>query len=86
MYFVYILFSPKTNKYYVGSTDDLEARLKHHNSGATPSTKSGAPFWEIKHQESLPDRSAALKRELEIKRKKSRKYIEWLISSNPTED
>ncbi|MGM0946474.1 MAG: GIY-YIG nuclease family protein [Bacteroidota bacterium] len=33
MYFVYILFSPKTNKYYVGSTDNLESRLKHHNAG-----------------------------------------------------
>ncbi|WP_092824010.1 GIY-YIG nuclease family protein [Algoriphagus faecimaris] len=33
MYFVYILSSPKTNKYYVGSTDNLESRLKHHNAG-----------------------------------------------------
>lgn len=81
MYFVYILFSPKTNKYYIGSTDDLEARLRDHNSGATPSTKSAAPHWEIKYTEPLPDRSLALKREIEIKRKKSRKYLEWLISS-----
>jgi putative endonuclease len=81
MYYVYILFSTKINKYYVGSTDNLEARLKHHNSGLTPSTKSGSPFWEIKYTENLPDRSAALKRELEIKNKKSRKYINWLINS-----
>ncbi|WP_338220892.1 GIY-YIG nuclease family protein [Algoriphagus sp. oki45] len=81
MYFVYIIFSPKTNKFYIGSTDSPESRLKHHNSGATPSAKSGAPFWEIKYLECLLDRSAALKRELEIKRKKSRKYLEYLISS-----
>ncbi|MFM2249572.1 MAG: catalytic domain, partial [Bacteroidota bacterium] len=26
MYYIYILFSLKTNKYYVGSTDDLQGR------------------------------------------------------------
>ena len=41
MYYIYILFSLKTNKYYIGSTDDLARRLKHHNGGSTPSTKSG---------------------------------------------
>lgn len=40
MYFVYILFSSKTEKYYIGSTDNLESRLKHHNAGATPFTKA----------------------------------------------
>jgi len=79
VYFVYILYSVKTNKYYIGSTENVESRLKHHNSASTPSTKSGAPLWEIKLIEVLTDRSAALKRELEIKKKKSRKYIEWLI-------
>ncbi|MBS4070663.1 MAG: GIY-YIG nuclease family protein [Algoriphagus sp.] len=80
MYFVYILFSTKTNRYYIGSTDNLESRLKHHNAGATPSTRSGAPYWDFKYIESLNDRTAALKRELEIKKKKSKRYIEWLIS------
>jgi putative endonuclease len=81
MYFVYILYSPKTKKYYIGSTDNLDSRLKHHNFGLTPSTKSGAPEWSIAYSQILDNRSKALKRELEIKRKKSRKYIEWLISS-----
>ncbi len=81
MYFVYIIFSSKTNKFYTGSTDNLENRLKHHNSGSTPSTRSGSPFWEIKYYETHPTRSVALKRELEIKKKKSRKYLEWLIRS-----
>ena len=82
MYFVYILFSSKSGKYYIGSTDNLESRLKHHNAGATPSTKSGAPHWELKYSEPLADRTSALKREIEIKRKKSKRYIEWLIRSS----
>ena len=72
MYYIYILFSLKTNKYYVGSTNDLQGRLKHHNAGSTPSTKPGAPNWEIRYSETVPDRATALKRELEIKNKKRR--------------
>uniref|UniRef100_UPI004048A197 GIY-YIG nuclease family protein n=1 Tax=Algoriphagus sp. TaxID=1872435 RepID=UPI004048A197 len=72
-----MLFSLKTNTYCIGPTDDLECRLKHHHAGATPSTKSGAPNWKIYYTETIPDRTAALK--LEIKKKKSRYYIEWLI-------
>ena len=79
MYYIYLLFSLKTNKYYIGSTDDLARRLKHHNAGSTPSTKGGAPYWEIRYTETVTDRPTALKRELEIKKKKSRNDIEWLI-------
>lgn len=78
MYSIYILFSLKTNRYYIGSTDDLQGRLKHHNAGSTPSTKSGAPDWEFRSTETVPDRTTALKRELEIKKKTSRNYIKWL--------
>jgi putative endonuclease len=79
MYYIYILFSQKTNRYYIGSTDDLDRRLKHHNAGSTPSTKAGVPDWEIRYTETVFDRATALTRELEIKKKKSRNYIEWLI-------
>ena len=65
--------------YYIGSTDDLARRLKHHNAGSTPSTKSGAPDWKICYTETVPDRTAALKRELEIKKKKGKNYLEGLI-------
>ncbi len=81
MYSIYILFSLKTNKYYIGSTDDLDRRLKHHTARSTPSTKAGAPDWEICYTETVPDRAAALKREREIKKKKSRNYLEWLIQN-----
>ncbi len=55
----------------MGSTDDLQGRLKHHNGGSTPSTKAGAPVWEIRYTETAPDRSSAFKREQEIKKKKA---------------
>jgi predicted GIY-YIG superfamily endonuclease len=39
MAWVYIL-QTKAGKYYVGSTTDIDERLKHHIGGYTPSTKS----------------------------------------------
>ena len=79
MYCVYILYSNSTGKYYCGSTDNLERRVHQHNSGYSKSTKSGKP-WILKYSEEYCDRSSAVRRELEIKKKKSRAFIEKLIS------
>jgi len=68
------------NKFYVGYSDDIERRVAQHNSGRNKSTKSGVP-WELKYQEQFDDRTTAMNREKEIKDKKSKRYIEWLISS-----
>ena len=79
-YFTYILRSLKTGRFYIGSCENTEIRLQQHNMKRTPSTKSSVP-WEIVYTEEFSTRSDAVKREYEIKRKKSRKYIEYLISS-----
>ncbi|MDX2001405.1 MAG: GIY-YIG nuclease family protein [Chitinophagales bacterium] len=79
-YWCYILYSTTCDRYYVGSCTDLETRLGQHNSGRNKSTKGGEP-WELKYQETFADRPSAVRRELEIKSKKSRRYIEYLISS-----
>ena len=81
MYYVYILQSEKSGKYYTGYCADIEVRLIRHNSGATPSTKSGIP-WKLVYFENFSEKSEAIKRENEIKSKKSRKYIENLINSS----
>jgi putative endonuclease len=78
MWFVYILYSVKIDRYYVGITDDLDWRLERHNAGWGRYTKRGIP-WKIVYTENYSSKSEALKREREIKRKKSRAYIEWLI-------
>ncbi|MFA6470304.1 MAG: GIY-YIG nuclease family protein [Bacteroidota bacterium] len=41
MYFVYILQSLTSGKFYVGHTDNLPKRVQQHNSGYNPSTKPG---------------------------------------------
>ena len=39
-YFVYILQSIKDHKFYIGSTSDVAARVKFHNSGLQRSTRN----------------------------------------------
>lgn len=46
MYFVYILKSLVTGRYYFGLTTDIGKRLRYHNKGTVPSTKLVRP-WKI---------------------------------------
>lgn len=79
-YFIYILYSQKLDRYYTGSTSDIDKRLIRHNAGATKSTKAGRP-WEAVYSEEFNTKEEALNREKYIKKQKSRKYIEQLVNS-----
>lgn len=81
MAWVYILYSKSKDRYYIGSTIDLEARLAIHNSGRNLSTKSGLP-WEIVYSEEYLEPAEARSREYKLKQMKSRKYIEELIGKS----
>ncbi len=81
MFFIYIIYSEKVGKYYVGCTSELERRLEQHNSGQSTYTKRGIP-WELVYSETFYSLSKARKREIEIKNKKSKKYIEYLVNKD----
>jgi putative endonuclease len=85
MYHTYIIFSASLNKFYVGATEDLTRRLQEHNTGRSPYTKTGHP-WQLVWSKKYTSRSEALAEERKIKAKKSRKYIEWLISTTPRDN
>ncbi|MCK4339463.1 MAG: GIY-YIG nuclease family protein [Candidatus Cloacimonetes bacterium] len=78
MYYTYILYSKRKNKYYIGHTNNLSLRLERHNSGKSRFTKSGIP-WIIVYYDEYETKSEAMRRENEIKKQKSRKYIINLI-------
>ena len=78
MPFTYILFSEKLNKYYVGACTELKRRLYEHNIGHSKFTSTGIP-WKLKYEEEFETLLEAKRRELAIKKMKSRKYIENLI-------
>ena len=66
------------NRYYVGHCEDIDVRLLRHNRGGVPSTKYYIP-WEVVYKENFTSRALAAAREKEIKKKKSRIYIEFII-------
>ena len=53
---------------YTGVTDDVERRLAAHRSGKGAKYTRGRGPLELVHTEELEDRSAALKREAQIKK------------------
>jgi putative endonuclease len=80
MFFTYIIFSNTLDKFYIGSTENLKDRLLRHNRGCTKFT-SKANDWKLVYFEVFNSKSDAIKREFDIKNKKSRKYILKLIES-----
>ncbi len=78
MFYTYIIYTHKRDRYYVGSTHNITLRVERHNSGTTKSTKSGIP-WVLVYYEEYLTRSEAIKREYEIKKWKSRKLVEELV-------
>ncbi len=84
VYYLYVLQSELTGRYYVGHTKDLKERVKRHDYGRSQFTRSRGPY-KVVYVEKYASRSEAAKREAEIKAKKSRPYIEQLIARNPTD-
>ena len=81
MYYVYIIKSLKDDSYYIGHTSDLNKRITEHNRGKSKYTKVKKP-WHIIYSETFDTRKDAMQRELEIKKRKSRTYIEKLIKNS----
>lgn len=81
MHFIYILYSKKLKKYYIGETHDVKLRLDQHNQGfydKNSFTKKGQP-WELVFQLQCNSKKQAQQIEKHIKKMKSKKYIQNLI-------
>ncbi|NER13048.1 GIY-YIG nuclease family protein [Leptobacterium flavescens] len=73
---VYIIYSEKMDKFYVGETSDLPKRLEEHKTGFyissyTSKTRDWVLFFEIE----CDSKNQAIKIEKHIKEMKSRTYI-----------
>jgi putative endonuclease len=81
MFFIYILYSPSADKYYVGQTNDPNRRLfEHNNNPRNTFTRKFAP-WTLKAYFKVNDnRGDAMKLEKYIKKQKSRHFIKKLIN------
>jgi predicted GIY-YIG superfamily endonuclease len=73
-FYVYILESKSDPKhYYIGFTEDLDSRLKSHNSGQVPHTLKYKP-WRIKTVIAFTDRKNALDFEKYLKSPSGRAF------------
>ena len=67
MYYVYFVQSTVDKSYYVGSTDNVEKRVKEHNQGKTKSLKNKLPV-KLVYVEEFSSRTEARKRENRFKK------------------
>jgi putative endonuclease len=79
-FFIYILQSMKDFSFYVGQCDDLDWKVSKHNEGMSTYTATKRPR-RLVYFEMYNSRSEALKREKQIKKMKSKVYIQNLIQN-----
>ena len=72
-YYVYILQSVDDDRFYTGFSEDLENRLKSHNTGKDPHTAKYRP-WRIKTALAFTDRKKALEFERYLKSPSGRAF------------
>ena len=80
-FFVYVIgTNTPTHKTYVGWTNDVEKRLRAHNSSKGAKSTRGYE-WKLLYKEELNSKSEAMKREYELKKDtKFRSDLRRLIS------
>jgi putative endonuclease len=59
MFYVYILKSLKTDRFYVGYSQNPETRLTEHNSGKVASTRNQKPWIKL-YQETFDSEILAI--------------------------
>ena len=82
MHYLYIIYSPKVNKFYVGETDNIALRLlKHNNHSYEGSFTKIAEDWEVVMSFECSSKSQSLSLEKFIKRMKSKIFIQKIIEN-----
>ena len=85
-FWVYIIYSARLKKYYVGSTSEgVASRLRRHNSNHRGFTGKVGD-WELRYVEEYSTKADAMEREKQIKSWKSRIKIEKLIAGSVHSD
>ncbi len=80
-FYVYILQSQSTTRYYIGQTQDTDERVAYHNANYSKSLKNRGP-WQLVYREEFVTRAEAVRRERQIKSWKDRTMIQKLVSAS----
>ncbi|MFN8116262.1 MAG: GIY-YIG nuclease family protein [Bacteroidia bacterium] len=79
MFTVYVLYSEKHNKIYVGYTSNIDQRLLSHNELETKGFTLRYRPWKLIYTEVFSEKSKAMKREKQLKTAKGREFIWNLV-------
>lgn len=77
-FYVYILYSLKDNKFYIGFTNNLKKRLTEHAKGKVDATKNRTPL-KLIHYEYFINRTDAEAREKFLKSGHGRKQFKEIL-------
>ncbi len=78
MYNVYILYSKSTCTFYKGHTNNLDERLKRHNSGYEKYTSKGKP-WILVWSTEKTTKSEAYILERKLKHLSNQRLVEFML-------
>ena len=81
MFYTYILYTEKFDRFYIGQTNNLDNRIERHNNGYVKSTKAYIP-WKIVYSEAFQTRALATQREKQLKKLKSKIAIQKLVDAS----
>ncbi len=74
--YLYLLQNNISKIFYIGTTNDINRRLREHNSKGRHFTNRVTGEWELINFKELSDEVAKLE-EKRLKKSKNKKYIEW---------
>ena len=80
---VYLLFSEKTNKYYIGKTSNVNRRFTEHTLGEEIYTRTGRP-WKLMATIDCTDGSEASLLETKLKKSRNKNYTKWYFEKYGT--
>jgi putative endonuclease len=68
-YYVYVIWSPRARRFYIGLSENPQGRLAQHNQSGRGWTARHAP-WQLVYSECCENYSLAKRRELQLKAQK----------------
>lgn len=79
MFTVYVLYSEKYNKIYIGFTSDIEKRMLSNNTLGTKGWTIKFRPWTLVYTEKYQTKKEAMSREKQLKPAKGREFIRSFI-------
>ena len=80
MHYVYILLSKKDKKFYTGSTNNLQKRIKRHNEGLVKATRYRRPL-KLIYCEACLNRKDSMRREIYLKTSWGKHFLKNRLSN-----